>query len=70
VLFVDDEETILFVVLDYFVPQAYEVDTAQDVETAAALLAEAGVCRCDNRFMLPSWEERVGFELLSRVRER
>jgi CheY-like chemotaxis protein len=37
-LFVDDEETILFAVQDYFEPQGYEVDAVSDAERAQALL--------------------------------
>lgn len=70
VLFVDDEETILFAVQDYFVAQGYEVDAALDVDKAQALLAERvyGVVVID--LCLGPGKERAGLELMSHVRER
>jgi DNA-binding NtrC family response regulator len=70
VLFVDDEETILFAVQDYFVPQGYEVDAALDVPQAEALLAEHAYAVVVIDLCLGPGKERLGFELVTRVRER
>jgi DNA-binding NtrC family response regulator len=69
VLFIDDEETILFAVQDYFVPQGYEVDVATDVEKAEALLADRTYAVVVIDLCLGPGKERGGLELVSRVRE-
>jgi DNA-binding NtrC family response regulator len=69
-LFVDDEETILFAVQDYFVPQGYEVDAALDVDKAEALLAEHAYAVVVVDLCLGPGKETAGLELVSRVRDR
>ncbi len=68
-LFVDDEETILFAVQDYFCPQGYDVDAAMDVEKAEALLSERVYCVAVIDLSLGPGKDRLGLELVSRVRE-
>jgi DNA-binding NtrC family response regulator len=70
VLFVDDEETILFAVQDYFVPQGYEVDAALGAAEAEALLAERAYAVVVIDLCLGPGKERLGFELVKRVREQ
>jgi UDP-3-O-[3-hydroxymyristoyl] N-acetylglucosamine deacetylase len=70
VLFIDDEETILFAVQDYFVPQGYEVDVATDTEKAHALLADRTYAVVVIDLYLGRGDEKKGLELVSRVRER
>lgn len=70
VLFVDDEETILFAVQDYFVPQGYEVDAVLDVDEAEGLLAERAYEVVVVDLSFGPGRERAGLDLVSRVRER
>ena len=69
-LFVDNEETILFAVQDYFVPQGYEVDVAMDVENARALLTDRAYYGVVIDLSLGPGKETLGLELVRRVRER
>jgi DNA-binding response OmpR family regulator len=69
-LFVDDEESILFAVRDYFGQRGYTVDVARDVKEAEALMADRtyGLAVIDLR--LGPMQETAGLELARRVRER
>lgn len=69
-LFVDDEETILFAVQDYFEPQGYEVDAVTDADKAQDLLAQHRYAVVVIDLSLGPGKETLGLELVSRVRER
>ncbi len=69
-LFVDNEETILFAVQDYFVSQGYEVDVAMDVENARALLTDHAYCGVVIDLSLGPGKETLGLELVRRVCDR
>jgi DNA-binding NtrC family response regulator len=68
-LFVDDEESILFALHDYFAPEGYDVDEAHDVEQAEALLAKQSYDVVIIDLRLGPYKELLGLELVSRVRE-
>jgi DNA-binding NtrC family response regulator len=70
VLFVDDEETILFAVQDYFPPHGYEVDAVTDAEGAQALLNTHAYAVAVIDLSLGRGKEQMGLELVRHVRER
>jgi len=70
VLFVDDEDTILFAVQDYLEPHGYEVDGATDADGAEALLDTHVYAVAVIDLSLGRGKERQGLELVRRVRER
>jgi len=69
-LVVDDEESILLAIREYFVPLRYEVDCAQELEEAEALLSHIryGLLIADLR--LTGIHGNEGLELIRFVRER
>jgi DNA-binding NtrC family response regulator len=69
-LFVDDEETILFAVQDYFEPHGYQVDGAADAESAEALLDTHAYAVAVIDLSLGRGKEKQGLDLVRRVRER
>ena len=68
-LFVDDEESILFAVRDYFVPQGYEVDAARDADEAEGLLAQKVYAVVVIDLRLGPGNGTFGLELIRHVRE-
>ena len=70
-LFVDDEESILFAVRDYFAGAGYEViDTARDIHEAEARLAERTYQVVVIDLRLDHTDPPIGFQLASRVRRQ
>lgn len=70
ILFVDDEESILFAVRDYFGSEGYDVDVARDAEEAEALLAERAYAVVVIDLRLGPGNDQRGLELVSHVREQ
>jgi len=70
ILVVDDEETILFAFREHFEPLGYEIDCAQELEEAEALLSHVryGLLIADLR--LTGSQSSEGLELIRYARER
>jgi len=70
ILVVDDEESILLAIREYFAPLRYEVDCARELEEAEALLSHIryGLLIADMR--LTGIHGNEGLELIRFVRER
>jgi DNA-binding response OmpR family regulator len=70
ILIVDDEETILFALREYFTNFGYQVDCAREIEEAEALLAfvQYQVVMADLR--LTGSHGAEGLEIIGYVRER
>lgn len=70
ILVVDDEQSILFALEDYFTAQGCTVDTARELEEAQALLSNIryDLVLCDLR--LSGLHSVEGLDLVSFVRER
>ena len=70
VLFVDDEESILFALRDYFGPAGYDVSAACGVPEAEALLAQHTFEVVIIDLRLGCEKPALGLDLVGRVRAR
>lgn len=69
-LVIDDEESILFAIREYFPPLGYQVQCASGVEKAEALLHEAGYTVALVDLRLCGTGENQGLHIARRLRER
>ena len=67
---VDDEEPILFAIRDYFEPLGWQVDCAQELEEAEALLSHIRYTLLIADLRLTGIHSNEGLELIRFVRER
>jgi ActR/RegA family two-component response regulator len=67
---VDDEEPILFAIRDYFEPLGWQVDCAQELEEAEALLSHIRYTLLIADLRLSGIHSNEGLELIRFVRER
>lgn len=70
ILVVDDEEPILFAIRDYFEPLDWQVDCAQELEEAEALLSHIRYTLLIADLRLTGIHSNEGLELIRFVRER
>lgn len=70
ILVVDDEEPILFAIRDYFEPLGWQVDCAQELEEAEALLSHIRYTLLIADLRLSGIHSNEGLELIRFVRER
>lgn len=70
ILVVDDEEPILFAIRDYFEPLGWQVDCAQELEEAEALLSHIRYTLLIADLRLTGIHSNEGLELIRFVRER
>jgi DNA-binding response OmpR family regulator len=69
-LVVDDEESILSAIRDYFEPRGYEVDCARELEEAEALLSHIRYALLIADLRLTGVQGNEGLELIRFVRDR
>jgi DNA-binding response OmpR family regulator len=69
-LVVDDEESILSAIRDYFEPRGYEVDCARELEEAEALLSHIRYALLIADLRLTGIQGNEGLELIRFVRDR
>lgn len=69
-LVVDDEESILSAIRDYFEPRGYEVDCARELEEAEALLSHIRYALLIADLRLTGVQGNEGLELIRFARER
>lgn len=69
-LVVDDEESILSAIRDYFEPRGYEVDCARELEEAEALLSHIRYSLMIADLRLTGVQGNEGLELIRFARER
>ena len=69
-LIVDDEESILFALSDFFGTQGFEVDCARELEEAEALLGKHHYTVAIADLRLTGINGTEGLELISYVREK
>ncbi|HEY3491926.1 MAG TPA: response regulator, partial [Solirubrobacterales bacterium] len=69
-LVVDDEESILSAIRDYFEPLGYEVDCARELEEAEALLSHIRYTLLIADLRLTGVQGNEGLELIRFARER
>lgn len=69
-LVVDDEESILLAIRDYFEPLGYEVDCARELEEAEALLSHIRYTLLIADLRLTGVQGNEGLELIRFARER
>ena len=69
-LIVDDEESILFALSDFFSTQGFEVDCARELEEAEALLSSHSYTVAIADLRLTGINGTEGLELISYVREK
>jgi DNA-binding response OmpR family regulator len=69
-LVVDDEESILSAIRDYFEPRGYEVDCARELEEAEALLSHIRYALMIADLRLTGVQGNEGLELIRFARER
>lgn len=70
ILIVDDEETVLFAMHDYFGTLGYEVDCATDLATAKALLHERAYPLVITDLRLGGCDNQEGLEVVTCARGR
>jgi DNA-binding NtrC family response regulator len=70
ILIVDDEDPIRFAMSEYFRPQGYEVDCAQEKEEAEALLVHKCYSAAILDLCLSGTDGTEGLELVRFIRER
>ncbi|MEA2600717.1 MAG: hypothetical protein QOF89_1709 [Acidobacteriota bacterium] len=70
ILVVDDEESILSAIREYFGPLGYEVDCARELEEAEALLAHVRYALLIADLRLTGSQSAEGLELVRFARER
>jgi DNA-binding NtrC family response regulator len=70
ILFVDDEESILFAMREYFSIQGYDVDCAQEMEEAEALLAKVCYSLAVVDLQLTGLGGAEGLEIIGYICER
>jgi two-component system response regulator (stage 0 sporulation protein F) len=70
ILIVDDEETILFAMREYFTTFGYGVDCARELEEAKALLAQTSYAVVIADLRLTGSHGTEGLELVEYVRQR
>ena len=70
ILVVDDEEPILFAIRDYLEPLGWQVDCAQELEEAEALLSHIRYTLLIADLRLTGIHSNEGLELIRFVRER
>jgi DNA-binding NtrC family response regulator len=70
ILIVDDEETILFAMREYFTILGYGVDCARELEEAKALLAHTSYAVVIADLRLTGSHGTEGLELVEYVRQR
>lgn len=69
-LVVDDEESILSAIRDYFEPRGYEVDCARELEEAEALLSHIRYSLMIADLRLTGVQGNEGLELIRFARDR
>lgn len=69
-LVVDDEESILSAIREYFQPRGYDVDCARELEEAEALLAHIRYALVIADVRLTGVHGNEGLELIRFIRER
>jgi two-component system response regulator (stage 0 sporulation protein F) len=69
-LIVDDEESILFAISDFFTNRGFEVDAARELEEAEALLSRQNYNVVIADLRLTGINGTEGLELISYVREK
>jgi CheY-like chemotaxis protein len=70
ILIVDDEETILFAICEYFTTFGYRVDSARELEEAKALLGQTSYAVVIADLRLTGSHGTEGLELVEYVRQR